>query len=186
MHIAKLHRAARSRQTGFTLLEVMVSLLIISIGLLGIAKLQALSYASSSSANLRSLVAMQASGLAASMHANRNYWSGLAPASQTITGSVVNDGTLAPLTAPCTTGNGAPCSPTALAGADLHTWATALNHLLGNSNPVTTISCPAGNIPVTCTIVIAWSEKALGINTPGTQGTTATTFLPTYTLYVEP
>src|ERR1700744_1164361 len=186
MHIANLHRAARPRQAGFTLLEVMVSLLIISIGLLGIAKLQALSYASSGSANLRSLVAMQASGLAASMHANRNYWSALAPASQTITGAVVNDGTLGPLTAPCTTGNGAPCSPTALAGADLHAWATGLNLLLPNSSPATTITCPTGNIPITCTIKVTWLEKAVGINDAAVQGTTATTFQPTYTLYVEP
>lgn len=180
MHIAKPHRA-----DGFTLLEVMVSLIIISIGLLGIAKLQALSYASSGSANLRSLVAMEASGLAASMHANRAYWAALAPASQTITGATVNDGTLGPLTAPCTTGNGAPCSPTALAGADLHAWATTMNLMLGNSSPVTTIACPTSNIPITCTIKVTWNEKAIATNNAATAATT-NTFLPTYTLYVEP
>jgi type IV pilus assembly protein PilV len=187
MLIAKPHRDAHPDQSGFTLLEVMVSLLIISVGLLGIAKLQALSYASSGSANLRSLVAMQTSGLAASMHADRGYWAGLAPATQTITGATVNDGTLGPLTATCTSAaNGAPCSPTALAGADLHAWATALNNMLLNSSPVTTIACPTGNIPITCTIKVTWSERAVGINDQGVQGTTATNFLPTYTLYVEP
>ncbi len=65
----------RSRARGFTLLEVMIALVITSIGLLGIAKIQALAYASTGSASLRSLVAMQAAGLASSMHTNRNYWS---------------------------------------------------------------------------------------------------------------
>jgi len=52
----------------------MIALFVTAIGLLGIAKLQSLAYASTGSANIRSLVAIQAAGLAASMHANRNYW----------------------------------------------------------------------------------------------------------------
>src|SRR5882757_3906977 len=71
---------------GFTLLEVMVSLFIISIGLLGIAKIHALAYSSTATAGTRSLVALQAAGLASSMHADRSYWSGPAvPAVVTIT-----------------------------------------------------------------------------------------------------
>ena len=67
---------ASTHTRGFTLLEVMVSLVVTSIGLLGIAKLQALAYASTGSASVRSLVALQAAGLAASMHADRGYWAG--------------------------------------------------------------------------------------------------------------
>jgi type IV pilus assembly protein PilV len=80
---------ARIRAGGFTLLEVMVALVVTSIGLLGIAKIQALAYASTGTASIRSLVAMQVSGLAASMHADRTYWSGLAPPSITITPTAV-------------------------------------------------------------------------------------------------
>jgi hypothetical protein len=58
--------------------------------------------------------------------------------------------------------------------------------MLGNSSPVTTIACPAGNIPITCTIQVTWNEKAIGVNNAAVAGTTTTTFLPTYTLYVEP
>ena len=59
---------------GFTLIEVMVAHGHHLVGLLGIAKIQALAYASTGTASVRSLVALQAAGLAASMHADRSYW----------------------------------------------------------------------------------------------------------------
>jgi len=175
---------------GFTLIEVMVALIITAIGLLGIAKIQALAYASTGSASVRSLVALQTAGLAASMHVNRGYWAaGLAPVPVTITGTAISDPTLASTATSatyCVFGSGAtPCSAPVLAAFDLHTYATALNAMLGNSNPVTTINCPVA-IPVNCTIQVTWNEHAVSINTQGTAGTTQATFLPTYTLYVEP
>src|SRR5271165_6139925 len=180
----------RSRARGFTLIEVMVALIITAIGLLGIAKIQALAYASTGSASVRSLVALQAAGLAASMHANRGYWAnGSAPVPVTITGTAISDPTLnstATSATYCVFGSGAtPCTNAVLAAFDLHTYATALNAMLGNSNPVTTINCPVA-IPVNCTIQVTWNEHAVSINTQGTADTTQATFLPTYTLYVEP
>src|ERR1700675_2427505 len=95
--------AASAGADGFTLIEVLVALIITAIGLLGIAKIQALVYANTSSASARGLVAIQAAGLAAAMHANRAYWAlGLAPypgaAGFTITGSTtgmtISDNTL--------------------------------------------------------------------------------------------
>jgi type IV pilus assembly protein PilV len=175
---------------GFTLLEVMVALVVTSIGLLGIAKLQALAYASTSSASARSLVALQAAGLAASMHANRGYWAaGAAPAPFTITGTVISDATLnstATGASDCASGGAAaPCSPATMAAFDLHTYATALNAMLGNSAPVTTVNCPAA-IPVNCTIQVTWNEHVVSINTQSVANTTQATFIPTFTLYVEP
>ncbi len=193
---------ARVRAGGFTLLEVMVALVVTSIGLLGIAKIQALSYASTATASMRSLVAIQASGLAASMHADRAYWSGSAPPLVTITPTatgvhfVISDSTLDTTATTATFcqqgGGGAPCNSVQMASYDLRAWATALNGVLGNLNPVTTISCPAA-VPVTCTIQVTWNERAVSINTQGaanTQVATTTaaggTFSPTYILYVEP
>jgi type IV pilus assembly protein PilV len=181
------------RARGFTLLEVMVALVVTSIGLLGIAKLQALAYASTGSASARSLVALQAAGLAASMHANRGYWAGVGAAPITITGTIISDSTLATTAASptyCQYGSGnTPCSTTAIASSDLQTYATALNAMLGNSSPITTISCPAPALigsPVSCSIQITWNEKAVSINTQSGANTTQATFAPTYTLYVEP
>jgi type IV pilus assembly protein PilV len=187
-HLSRNRTSARSG--GFTLLEIMVALVVTTVGLLGIAKLQALAYASTGSSALRSLVALQAAGLAASMHANRSYWAaGTAPSPFTITGTVISDSTLnstATLATYCQSGGGgAPCPSDVMAAFDLHTYATALNAMLGNSNPVTTVNCPAA-IPVNCTIQVTWNEKAVSINTQGVANTTQSTFAPTYTLYVEP
>lgn len=190
------HRfSARAR--GFTLLEVMVSLFIISIGLLGIAKIHALAYSSTATAGSRSLVALQAAGLAASMHANRGYWSGPAvPAVVTITTvsatatTTISPGTLdAAANTPgyCVSGIGpGACANDAMAAYDLHTYAAALNSSLGNSNPLTTITC--ANNPVTCTIQVTWDEKAVAIDQQSGAATSTATlaFKPTYTLYVEP
>ena len=170
-------------------MEVMVALFVISIGLLGIAKIEALAYASTSTASTRSLVALQAAGLAASMHANRNYWAaGLAPPLFTITGTTISDATLnSTAVAPnaCAFGGGAPCTPATLAAYDLHTWAAALNSMMGNSSPVTTVNCPIA-IPINCQISVTWNERAVSINSQSQTATTGATFTPTYVLYVEP
>ena len=62
-------------EAGFTLVEVLIALLISSIGLLGLAGMQALALASTQVSSVRSLVALQASSLAAAMHSNQAYWS---------------------------------------------------------------------------------------------------------------
>jgi type IV pilus assembly protein PilV len=204
-HGSSGERRGCGQARGFTLLEVMVALVVASIGLLGIAKLQALAYASTGSASVRSLVALQVAGLAASMHADRGYWAGgFAPSPLTITGTTISDGTLnADAAAPsypalsagyCTSGSGnTPCGTTSagdpmLAAFDLHTYAAALNGMLGNSSPVTTITCTtnATTNTVSCTIQVTWNEKAVSINSQSRANTTAATFAPTYTLYVEP
>jgi type IV pilus assembly protein PilV len=199
VHINSLNRASiRSRARGFTLLEVMVALVITSIGLLGIAKMQTVAYASTNSASLRSLVALQAAGLASSMHANRNYWStGLAsPITINVT-TITGDAALSAVVS-CLNPTGATpaayCSNTQMAAFDLQTYAQALNSasMLLNLNPVTTITCPTGFNPVSCTIQVTWNEHSVSINNQGvagtvqTTGTTPGTFAPSYTLYVDP
>jgi type IV pilus assembly protein PilV len=171
----------------------MVALVITAIGLLGIAKIQALAYASTGSSSLRSLVALQASSLAAAMHANRNYWANaLAPVPLTITGTTISDANLAATAAAANCSSiTTPCDPTTLASVDLLNYAQSLDGMMQGSNPVTTINCPAG-FPVSCTIQVTWAEHAVSINRESAAGTVQTTsttpgtFAPTYTLYVEP
>jgi type IV pilus assembly protein PilV len=183
-------RMKTSNARGFTLLEVMISLIITSIGLLGIAKIHALAYASTASAGTRSIVALQAAGLASAMHANRTYWAAGLAAPVIISGITINDATLngAAATAGfCVSGVGTPpCTPDLMAAFDLHTYAAQLNAALGNSNPTTTVTCPKLVIPVDCTIQVTWNEKAVSVNQQGVAGTAASTFAPTYMLYVEP
>jgi type IV pilus assembly protein PilV len=182
--------AAARGARGFSLIEVLISLIIIGIGLLGIAKIQALAYASTGTASLRSLAAIEASSLASAMRANRGYWTvAPTPLTITITGATVaaSDATLLGANN-CTLGVGAtPCAFSVLAGYDLRTWATALNAALPGVNG--TVSCPTpvtvGN-PIGCTIQINWIERTTGINAQSNTTGTSTMALPTYTLYVEP
>lgn len=173
------------RQGGFSMIEVLVSLIIIAFGLLGIAKIQALAYGSTGTAGLRSLAAIQASGMASAMRANRLYWaSGQAPDPITIQGNAIGsaDATLA-AAADCTQGGAnAPCSPHDLAAFDLQAWAGNLNALLPNDTA--TVSCPIATNPISCTIQIGWSEHLVAINAQGANG--AAMAAPTYTVYVQP
>jgi type IV pilus assembly protein PilV len=166
---------------GFSLLEVMVALVVLSVGLLGIAKMQALGIASNSVAGKRALAAAQADSLAAAMHENRAYWTSAA-AVGTVTASPA-------AVASCVqgvAGSAAPCTPGPLATYDLQRWAQSLAALL--PNPVGTVTCQLGVGVVTCQITITWTEKTLAINTNGqaASATAAGTNVPTYTLFVEP
>ena len=185
------HLRARVRVGGFSLVEVMVAVIVICVGLLGIAKMQALALSNTSTSRLRALAAIQAAGLAAAMHSNREYWAGATPPVTTTfnanaTGQFVS--TDAALQAAANTalpaGLSTPdaiqtCVGTAnaaavcggatgvvnLAAFDLARWAASLNALL--PNPQSTISCAVvagAAAPPSCTIVISWSERAVAMN----------------------
>lgn len=171
---------------GFSLLEVMIALIVISVGLLGIAKMHALAYASTSTASLRSLAAIEAASLASMMRANRAYWAnGSAPPVITINGTTISDPTLAATATSatyCMKGATAPCNAATLAAFDLHRWAAALTALL--PGPTASIACPVVAPPISCTIQINWAEKIVAVNGQGQAGPAMAP--PTYTLYVEP
>jgi type IV pilus assembly protein PilV len=190
---------------GFSLIEVLVALVVVSVGLLGIAKMQAIAYSSTGIASKRSLAAIEAASLASSMHANRAYWSvsGTAPALTTVTGAVVSASSDPALLAvvDCTSPAAGPsgCTPSQLAAYDLNGvngWAPTLKQLLGTSDQAT-IACvnPAPpQTPVTCTVTISWSEnqaalnsqEAAAANAAVAAGTPAALQLPKYELYIEP
>ena len=75
MHLK--HQPVSCRARGFSLVEVLVALLVISIGLLGIAKMQALALANTNGGRLRALASIEAASLAASMQAERSFWGNL-------------------------------------------------------------------------------------------------------------
>jgi type IV pilus assembly protein PilV len=172
---------------GFSLIEVLVSLVIIGVGMLGIAKIQALAYSSTATASLRSLAAIEASSLASAMRANQLYWAVTAttPQSISIAGAVVTastDGALLGSTANC--GAAVFAGPTQLAAYDLQCWAQSLNTLLPGATAL--VSCNpnvTAGYPVGCSIQVNWLERNTAINAQS-QGTTMAA--PTYTLYVEP
>ena len=73
-HTQRYRSAQHALDAGFTLVEVLVSIIVIAVGLLGIAKLEALAFSNTGVSSLRSLAAIVASSLAAIMHADRIYW----------------------------------------------------------------------------------------------------------------
>jgi type IV pilus assembly protein PilV len=186
----------RAASRGFTLLEVMVALVVLSIGLLGILKLEAAAVSSTAVAAQRSLVALEAASLAASMHANRGYWSSPDAAGATInvTGTAASVTVLAPnLATSIANGLGCestanPCSVNDMAAYDLGEWAKALNSVLLNHNYTALINC--GATPQSCNITITWTENIVAINKTEANAQTANPNAkfanPSYTLYVEP
>jgi type IV pilus assembly protein PilV len=195
---------SHSRSAGFTLVEVMVAVVVICVGLLGVAKMEALAMSNMSTSRLRSLAAIEAASLAASMHSNRNYWASTPPTTVTINPTAApiiqsSDGVMAaqatgdmgaPLVCVGTSNGASMCQPMNLAASDLARWTTTMQGLL--PNPVATISCPpVVTTPTACTIQITWSETAVSVNSQEVTDQVAnaanSTFeLPSYLLYVEP
>jgi len=181
-----------NKMRGFSLIEVMVALIIIAVGMLGIAKLQALALSTTESSGVRSLVAMEAASLAAAMHTNRDYWSSVPPPVVNITITRTGPGPtgytsvvdLFPAAQNCATV--AVCSPLQVAEYDLQQWGTALGQVVPAAKAQ--ISCPAGVTPVACTIQITWQENVTSTNNATAAVSSAAGVLnsPQYTLYVEP
>jgi type IV pilus assembly protein PilV len=179
----------------------MVALIVVSVGLLGIAKMQALALASTGTAKMRSLASIQAASLASTMRADRAYWANLPnDVTVNVANRAVTAATDATLTAAapgqCAT-IATPCSNGQIAAQDLSDWATAVGTNLPNGTA--TISCKldvTGVNPITCSIVLNWTENVVALNTTSNAAATAAenaaantaaTFTQAqYTLIVEP
>lgn len=177
---------------GFTLIEVMAALVVVSFGLLGVAKLEAVAFSSTTVASKRSLAALEAASLAATMHLNRGYWSQTDPANANISvqGTTITvAGGAANLAASLAAGPvcfaAAPCAVTDMAAYDLAQWAAALQALLPNDSAA--VDCGA-QTPISCTITITWNENAVAANAQeaAAANPTAAFESPSYTLYVQP
>jgi type IV pilus assembly protein PilV len=171
----------RRRARGFSLMEVMVALVVSTVGLLGLAKMEALAMSSTGIASSRSLAAIEASSLAAAMHANPGYWqAGTAQASYLISGTATTNPYAA--SPACTLTGTSSCSPQAMAYNDLNQWAGAVSQVLPGY--LATINCSQANFPVTCTIQLQWTENGVAVNAQQTQMNSLVT--PTYVLFVQP
>jgi type IV pilus assembly protein PilV len=176
-----------SRPLGFSLVEVMVALIIICVGLLGIAKLQALMLSNAGASRMRSLAALEASSIAATMHADRDYWAVSPPTSTTIDDTVANEGitssdTTLETSPDCSFGGAdAPCTWVKLAAYDLQTWKTDMFSTLQGST--SKILCRTNVGVVSCTVTISWQEHTGVANTQEALNTFQS---QTYQLVVNP
>jgi len=178
---------APARQSGSSLIEVLVALLVISVGLLGIAKTQALSLGNTKTASSRSVASIHAASLASAMHANKSYWAaGLAPATVTVTGAasspddtVISDSTLAGYTTDCVAGS---CTPVEMAAYDLRHWGRDMAlHLPAAKG---TVACSMQVGAVNCTVQVEWAETYISIVAAASSAQQTAT--QTYTLLVQP
>lgn len=132
---AKAH--ARKNQTGFSLLEVLISIVILSFGLLGMVGLQAAALQANRDARLQSVASSFAREIAELMRSNKNI--ALAAGNPYI-GSFQNPtGTtsLAPATpANCLNIANAPCTTATLANAHMTDWLARVDNALPGARVV--------------------------------------------------
>jgi type IV pilus assembly protein PilV len=162
------------------LVEVLVSLVILAIGLLGIAKLMLFSSHSNDSAYLRSQATALAYEILDDMRANRQ---------EAITAGTYNTAAAVPAAAPAALCVGlASCTtPTQVALYDLYQWGLHLNANSGVAPPgalpngqgtVTTVTAAS---QTTATIVVSWddsvAQNTLNVGGVTTQSITLETVL---------
>lgn len=144
------------RVRGITMVESLVALVVISVGMLGIAGLYLSSLQAGRSANLRMRAVNLASEMADRIRANRD-----GKGSYTL----VNGAT--PTAVDCTA---ADCTPEQLAQSDQNIWVTAIRDTrLGlpgaNAGGAITFTENPGSIPDQYVIVVTWREAGSDIDT---------------------
>lgn len=177
-------RLPRRREGGFTLVELLVTILIVTIGVLGLAKLQATAVANTSLSRTRALMTYQAESLAGMIRANKGFWvttgslttwPGFTVTSAGVasdTGLMVMNGT----TGSCLDMATPPCSAPNLAWDDMYTWAKAFNDgttasaFQRASATITCVSSSGGACaanpatPNGYDITLTWTQKLVAVN----------------------
>ena len=121
--------------SGFSLIEVLVSILVVSIGLLGVAGLFSNGIKSTDSAYVRSQAVLLAYDLADRIRANPAVLTSYALAADTT------------LSAPSNNCSSQTCTSTQLAAADLYDWKTGITQLPGGVAEVV-IADPSATITI--------------------------------------
>ncbi|WP_158253763.1 type IV pilus modification protein PilV [Chromobacterium alticapitis] len=154
------------RQAGISMLEVLVALIVISLGLLGVAAMQAAAINNTGIARSRSLGAIAADSMAASMHANNAYWAALTSAnsnSWTVTSSSITGAPIMTLPPKDCAASSTTCNSADMAVYDTSQWGQLLGTLPGGSGQ---IACAPSttNSPASCLITVSWQEKLSKVN----------------------
>jgi type IV pilus assembly protein PilV len=140
--------------TGFTLVEVLIAMIILAVGLLGLAGLQATSLRNNQSAYNRSVATQLAYDIADRMRANYTY-------AKKSTGNVYVTSTIPPTSSDTGCISTAGCSSVNMALNDLYEW----NQSIINSLPSTTAKPAKGIITIAgnvFTVTINWDDNRDG------------------------
>jgi len=131
---------------GFTLVETMIALLVLSVGMIGVAGLQAQGLAASRTAIFRTQAISLAGDVADRIRVNRG-------AELAYEGTAADNSCDGP-----TGGGGVMCTPAQMAMHDLFIWqAQAAAQLPGGQG---TINVNTGTNPTTYTVTVTWDEPS--------------------------
>lgn len=147
------HNGTHLRDDGFTLIEVMVALVIFSIGLLGVAGLQTAGLKTTHQSYQRTVAVTAARDMADRMRANMTG----------VRNNAYSSFTAAPSTDPGCTGSA--CTPASIALHDAFQWYASLANLLPSADK-SSVSCtdvdtgtPALDSGSQCTITVRWNSE---------------------------
>ncbi|MBI2779429.1 MAG: type IV pilus modification protein PilV [Gammaproteobacteria bacterium] len=138
--------SAQATQGGFTLLEVLIAIVVLSIGLLGLAGLQAAGLRNNQGAYLRTIATQQAYDMADRIRANPLGAGTTAGSYDNISGTGSDPGCIA-----------SGCTPVAMAQYDAYEWNTANQDLLPAGQG--TVKRTAAN---RFTITVMWDDARTG------------------------
>lgn len=159
------------RSAGFTLLEVMIALVIFSIGLLGLAGLQAGGLRSNTQARLRTVSVIQAYDMADRIRANPR---GVTDGDY----NALDDTT--PTAGNCVTNT---CTAAQMATYDYYEWVTTNQNVLPSGHGTVSSSVVAGVRLFSVTVM--WDEERTGVTGTNCSGD-PTVDLKCYALVFEP
>lgn len=142
-------KLALHNQAGFSLLEVLISVVVLAVGLLGIAAMQLNMIRYNHSAHMRSIAIAQANNMIDSMRAN---YAGIKSGQYNSISGIPAEPT-------CTT-----CSATETAQRDAHIWNTYNSELLPSGQGTVASN---GN---TFTITVRWDNNRTGATGMGCSG----------------
>jgi len=150
-HAPLAARSGSSTQRGFSLVEALIALVVLSIGMLGIAALYVEGLRSSRAALVRTDAVNLATDMADRIRTNRDAGASYEGAAA----EAPNDD--------CMSG-GAGCSPADMAAHDLRVWTDALEAALpdGAGDIDHVDASPTDNTPAVFTITVSWTEPGQG------------------------
>jgi len=132
----------RQRARGFTLVEAMVALVVLAVGMLGIAGLYVTTLRSGGGAIYRMQAVNLAADLADRIRANRG-------ANVAYNGAAANNN--------CYGAGSVDCAPALMAANDLLVWQQQIAAIMPGGNGVVAVAGAA--VPYTYTITITWTES---------------------------
>ena len=171
------------RRAGFTLIEVMIAMFVTAIGLLGLAKMQALAISSTQGSGNRSMVALQVGSLVSAMHANKIFWNSTAvPPSISATGTAIVDASGSVNgTVPNSGCTSASCTPVQMAANDFQQWVASMNQQFPTYSAK--VFCTTA-VPVNCEIYVTFVENKIAIS-KGTEGA-SNSRVESFSVFVKP